>query len=82
MKIKIHSAGACCPFCGGTGRYRMAKSRRWRPLFIARAYSCRICHSQYIHLPGLCSLLIEQGFKSFYIPASEEEAASCSGVWK
>jgi hypothetical protein len=53
----------------------MVKSRGWRLLFIARAYSCRICHSQYIHLPGLCSLLVEQGFPPFYIPASESESA-------
>lgn len=75
MKIKFQSAGVCCPFCGGTGRYRMAKSRMWKPLFIARAYSCRICHSQYIHLPGFFSLLVEQGFQPFYIPASEADSA-------
>jgi hypothetical protein len=40
-----------------------------------RSYSCRVCHSQYIRLFGLFSVLVERGFKPFYIPPSEGESA-------
>jgi hypothetical protein len=64
-----------CPLCGRNERCRAALSRKWKLLFFVRSYSCCLCNSQYIVLPGLFSLLVERGFKSFYIPASKGEAA-------
>ena len=64
-----------CPLCGSNERCRAALSRKWKLLFFMRSYSCLACNSQYIVLLGLFSLLVERGFKPFYIPASKGEAA-------
>jgi len=64
-----------CPLCGTNERTRTALCRKWKLLFFVSSYSCLICNSQYIVLPGLFSLLVERGFKSFYIPASKGEVA-------
>ena len=69
-----------CPLCGRTERCRMARSRKWKLLFFVRNYSCQVCHSQYVRLFGLFSLLVERGFKPFYIPAFESESANLSGM--
>jgi hypothetical protein len=64
-----------CPLCGRNERCRTALSRKWKLLFFVSSYSCRVCNSQYIVLPGFFSLLVERGFKPFYTPASKGEAA-------
>jgi predicted RNA-binding Zn-ribbon protein involved in translation (DUF1610 family) len=71
MKMQFEMTMKPCPLCGGTERYRMARSRKWKLLFFVRSYSCRACHSQYVRFFGLFSLLVEQGFKPFYSPNSE-----------
>lgn len=68
-----------CPICGSVARYPMARSRKWRPLVGVRSYACQICHSQYISLFGLVSLLVERGFKPFYISESKDDPAIYSG---
>jgi len=75
MKMKLKITVRACPLCGGVERCSAARSRRWRPLVFVRSYSCLNCHSQYIVLFGLFSRLIERGFKSFHIPASETDSA-------
>jgi len=68
-----------CPFCGGTERYRTARSRKWKLLVFMRSYSCRDCHSQYLCLFDRISLLVERGFTPFYIPESKTETEIYSG---
>jgi hypothetical protein len=79
MKKQFKMAIKTCPLCGGTGRYRMTRSRKWKLLFFVHNYSCRACHSQYVRLFGLFSLLVERGFKPFYIPESESDSAVYPG---
>ncbi len=62
-----------CPVCGGTERRRTVRSIAWKLFFFSRSYSCRHCHSQYIKLFGVFSLLVERGFVPFYILGSEME---------
>ena len=64
-----------CPLCGRNERCRATLSRKWKLLLFVRSYSCRACNSQYAVLFGLFYLLVERGFKPFYIPASKGEAA-------
>ncbi len=64
-----------CPLCGGSERCRATLSRKWKLLLFMSSYSCLACNSQYIVLFGLFSLLVELGFKPFYIPASKGEVA-------
>jgi hypothetical protein len=79
MRKKINKqfkmSGKTCPLCGGTERYRTARSRSWRPAVFVRSYSCLTCNSQYIVLFGRFSLLTEKGFTPFYIPSSDGESA-------
>jgi hypothetical protein len=71
-----------CPLCGRNERCRTALFRKWKLLFFVSSYSCCLCNSQYIVLLGLFSLLVERGFKPFYIPASKGEAAYMLGKRK
>ncbi len=63
-----------CPLCGSAERCRTARPRKWKLLLFACSYSCRICHSHYIVLFRRFSLLVERGFKPFYIPESKSES--------
>ncbi len=75
MNRRFKMTTKSCPLCGRNERCRAALSRGWKLLFFVRSYSCRVCHSQYAVLFGLFSLLVERGFKPFYIPASKGDAA-------
>jgi len=68
-----------CPHCRGTERHRTGLSGNWKVMPFSQGYSCAVCHSQYIVLFGTVSLLIEQGFIAFYIPASKMDSALYSG---
>lgn len=65
MNHQIKVAIRTCPLCGRTDRSRMMRARKWKLLFMVRSYSCRNCHSQYMVLFGLFSLLVERGFSRF-----------------
>jgi transposase-like protein len=58
-----------CPHCGSTHRHRTELSGNWKVVPFSRGYSCASCNSQYAVLFGRLSLLLERGFRPFYIPA-------------
>lgn len=79
MRRLFRKPGRTCPLCGSKERDRTRRPRKWKLLFLGRAYACRACSSQYIEIFRVFSLLVERGFESFYIPASKFDASAHTG---